>query len=71
MALKFLRNSCTAFLTTSVFTALGSLLKSTGAISNLSVSNFSVSDFKLAKSAFLADFEVSKPVAFFNLDLDA
>ena len=31
---------------------------STGTFTNLSISNLSISDFKLAKSAFLANFDV-------------
>ena len=40
------------FLTTSLFTTLISLLKSTGAVFTLPVSIFSTSGFKLAKSNF-------------------
>ena len=33
---------------------------------DLSISNSSTSDFKLTKSTFLANFDVSTPVAFFE-----
>ena len=46
------------FLTTSVFTTLLNLLKSTGTVANLSISNLSTSVFKLAKFVFNAKFEV-------------
>ena len=42
------------------------LLKSTGTDTNLSTSNLYALDFKLAKSTFLTNFDVSKPVAFFK-----
>ena len=41
------------------------LLKPVGIFSNLLISNLSTSDFKLAKSTFLANVDVSTPVAFF------
>ena len=47
------------FLTTSVFTASLSLLKSTGMGANLSISNLSTSVFKLAKFDFDIKLEVS------------
>ena len=62
----FLTNSSyKVFLTIPVFTASLRLLKSTGVVSNSSISNLSIFNFKLAKSAFLANFDVSTPVAFF------
>ena len=64
----------TSFSTTSVFTTSLSLLKSTGTdfylsasnSDNLSISNLSTTSFKLAKSSFLANWDVSTPVAFLN-----
>ena len=47
------------FLTTSLFTSLLSLLKSTRTVFNLSMSILSVSAFKLAKSDFDAKLDVS------------
>ena len=47
------------FLTTSFFTTLLSLLKSTGTVANLSISNLSTSVFKLDRFVFNANFEVS------------
>ena len=46
--------SYAVFLTTSFFTTLLSLLKSTGTVANLSTSNLSASLFKLAKFVFNA-----------------
>ena len=43
-----------------------SLLKSTGAGTNLSISNLSTSAFKLAKSNLAASLDVSIPVVFFK-----
>ena len=51
--------SYTVLLTTSFFTTLLSLLKSTGTVANLPISNLSNSVFKLAKFVFNAKFEVS------------
>ena len=51
--------SYTAFSTTSSFTTLLSLLKSTGTGINLSISNLSTSVFKLAKFDFSTKLEVS------------
>ena len=48
------------------FTASLTLFKSAGVVSNLSISNLSNSKFKLAKSTFLANFDVSLLVAFFK-----
>ena len=56
--------SYTVFLTTSFFTTSLSLVKSTGARTNLSISNLSTSAFKLTKSDFAANLNVSIPVAF-------
>ena len=42
------------------------MLKSLGIFFNLSISKLSTLDFKLAKSTFLANFDVSTPAAFFN-----
>ena len=47
------------FLTTSFFTTLLSLLKSTGTSANLSISDLSISVFRLAKFDFNAKLEVS------------
>ena len=46
-------------------------LKLTGVVSNFSVSNLSISDFQLAESTFLANIDVSMPVAPFKLDVVA
>ena len=50
-------------MTTFFFAALLSLFKLTGKGSNLPKFSLSISDFKLAKSAFFADLDVSKPVS--------
>ena len=55
-----------SFLTTSLFTILLNLLKSTGVVFNFSVSILSTSAFKFAKFGFSANLEVSIPVAFFK-----
>ena len=49
-----------------IFTASPSLFKSIGVVYNLSLSNLSILDFKLAKSNFLANFDVSTLVTFFK-----
>ena len=54
------------FLATSFFTKSLSLLKSTETGTNLSISNLSTLDFSLAKSLFLANFNLPIPVAFFK-----
>ena len=54
----------TVFLTTSLFTTLLSLLKSTGTAFNLSTSILSTSAFKLAQSGFTSNLDGSAPVAF-------
>ena len=67
----------TSFLTTSFFTTSLSLLKSTGTgfnlsasnSGNLSTSNVASSDFKLAESSFIANCDVTTPVAFFKSNL--
>ena len=41
------------------------MLKLVGTFFSLSISNLPSSDFKSAKSNFLANFDVSTPVAFF------
>ena len=56
----------TSFLTTSFFSTTFSLLKSTGADTNLSIFNLSASGFKLGKSTFFEKFDVSTPVTFFK-----
>ena len=61
--------SYTVVLTTSLFTTLLSLLKSTGSVFDLSISNSSTSGFKLAKPVFLVKSDVSTPVAFLNLPM--
>ena len=67
IALSFLINSSyTVFLTTSVFTTSLSLLKSTGAFFNSEMSNFAIFDFKIAKSTFLANFDVLTLVVSFK-----
>ena len=58
--------SYTVFLTTSFFTVLLNLLKSTGTVTNFSISNLSTSAFKLTKSDFAANLDVLIPVAFFK-----
>ena len=55
----------TVFLTTSLFTTLLSLLKSTGTVFYLSTSILSIQLLDLAKSDFAAKLEVSTPFAFF------
>ena len=52
----------TSYLSTLLF----QLLKVVGPFFNLSISNLSTSDFKLVKSVFLANFDVSTPVALFK-----
>ena len=60
MAVRFSTSSLyIVFLTTSVFTIPLSLLQLTGVVSNSSMSNLSVSDLKLAKTIFLANYDVS------------
>ena len=56
--------SYSVFLTTSLFTTLVNLLKSTGTVFSLSVSNLLTSVFKLAKFVFNAKLEVSILVIF-------
>ena len=56
----------TVFLTTSFFTTLLTLLKSTGTGTNLTISNFSISTFKLAKSDLADSFDASISVAIFK-----
>ena len=46
--------------------SLFKLLKPFSTFLNLSISNLSASDFKLAKSVFLANFDVSALVTFFK-----
>ena len=66
MAFIFLSNSSyTVFLKASFSTTLFSLYEPTETVFNLPISNLSVSDLKLTKSAFLVNFDVSAPVAFF------
>ena len=63
MALTLVNNLVySVLLTTSLFTTLLSLLKSTGTTFNLSTSKSSTSDFNLAKSALLAKSDVSTHV---------
>ena len=47
------------------------MLKLAGIFFNLSISYLSTLDFKLAKSTFLANFDVSTPVAFSKSDFIA
>ena len=47
------------------------MLKLVGTFFNLSISYLSISDFKLAKSTFLANFDVSTIVAIFKSALVA
>ena len=61
--------SCTVFLITSFLTTLLSLLKSTGAIINLSISILSTLAFKLDKSDFAANLDMSIPVAIYTFIL--
>ena len=56
----------TVFLTTSLFTTLFSLLKSTATVFNLCTSILSTLAFKLAKSNFAARLDVSSPVDLLN-----
>ena len=66
MAFIFLINlSYTVFLKTFFSTTLFGLYEPTETVFNLPISNLSVSDLKLTKSAFLVNFDVSTPVAFF------
>lgn len=59
IALTFLTDSSyTVFLTFSVFTVPLRWLKLTGLVSNLLISNLPISVFMLAKSIFLASFDV-------------
>ena len=68
MALTLVTNLMyTVFSTAPLFTTLLSLYKSTGTVFNLSISNSSTPNFELAKSVFLADSDVSTPVAFLIL----
>ena len=72
IALTVLTNSpYSVFLTTSIFTTLLSLLKSTGAVSNFSISNLFTLSFKLLKllgtffilsisNLFTSDFKLAK-----------
>ena len=53
------------FLTASFSTQLLNLNKSTGRDFNLSTFKSSISAFKLVKSAILANFDISRPVAVF------
>ena len=57
--------SYTVFFTTSLFTKLLSLLKSTGKVFNLPTSILSTSVFKLDRFDFSAKLEVAIPVVFF------
>ena len=57
------------FLRTSLFTALLSLLQSTGTVFNLSTFTLPTSTFNLAKLDFNARLNVSIPVDFLNLFL--
>ena len=57
------------FLTNSLFTILLSLVKSVGVVSSLPIYSLSVPEFKLAKSTFLANFDVPTPVAFLKVRL--
>ena len=59
--------SSTSNLSTLVF----KLFKLLGTLFNLSISSLSTSDFKLAKSVFLANYDVPTPVAFFKPDFVA
>ena len=66
MTLTFMTNlSYTVLLTTSLFTTLLSLIKSTGTDFKLSISNSSKSYFNLAKPVFLAKSDVGTPFACF------
>ena len=56
--------SCTVFLTTSLFTTLLGLHKSTGTVFDLSTSILSTSAFNLGNFHFDARLDVSNPVAF-------
>ena len=63
-SLNFIKSTGTGFnlSTSNLYTLLFKLFRTVGTLSNLSISNLSISDFKLAKSAFLANFNVSAPV---------
>ena len=68
MALTLVTNLMyTVFSTAPLFTTLLSPYKSIGTVFNLSISNSSTPNFELAKSVFLADSDVSTPVAFLIL----
>ena len=56
------------FLAASFSTTSPSLYRTIGTASRLSIFNLSYSDFRLAKSACLANFNASEPVAFFTSD---
>ena len=62
----FNRFTVFTLLTTSFFTTSISVIKTTDVISNLSTSNLSFSNFKLAKSAFLENFDLLILFAFFS-----
>ena len=72
-------NIYTSFLTILISTTSLNLFKSTETgfnlwvsnSDNLSIFNLSTSDFKLAKSSFLANCDVSAPVAFLKSDFVA
>ena len=52
--------------TSNLSVLLFELLKLLGTLFNLTISNLSTLGFKLAKSSFLANFDVSRPVSFFK-----
>ena len=59
-------SSNTVVLATSFFTALLILLKSMGVVSNLLMSDLLRFNFKLAKSAFLENFDILMHVSLLN-----
>ena len=62
-SLSLLKSTVTG---TNLSTLLFKLFQLVGSFSNLSISNLSNLDFKFAESTFLANFDVSTPVAFFK-----
>ena len=64
---RFILAPYTSFLTTSFFATSLSLLQSTGTGTNLSASNLSTLYSKLAKLTFLANFNASTHLAFYNI----
>ena len=68
ISLSFVRSIGTAFslFTFNISISDFNLFQLVGAVSDLFVSNLSISDFRQTKSSFLANCDVSTPVAFFK-----